>query len=321
VARYLGWRLIQNLFVVALVSLLAFLLVRASGDPLSMYTSVGNLTQADRDRLIQAYGLDRPLAVQYLYWLRDFVRGDWGYSFATREPVAAMIAQRVPDTLLLMGTAFLTTLLLAIPLGVWAAIRHDSTVDRVISVVASLAFATPTFWLGILGILFFAVKFKEWGLPALPAGGMYDLIEGRTLLGTLRHLIMPVFILSLVSLASYTQYLRSAMLEALSQDYVRTALAKGATGRRAVWAHAFKNASLPLATLIILDLPRVFSGALITEQVFAWPGMGRLFIDHAQRADYPVLMAIIMSVSILVVLFSTLGEVVYAYLDPRIRFG
>lgn len=320
-ARYLGWRLIQNLLVVALVSLLAFLLVRASGDPLSMYTSVGNLTQADRDRLIRAHGLDRPLAVQYLYWLWDFVRGDWGYSFATREPVAAMIAQRVPDTLILMGTAFLTTLILAIPLGVWAAIRHDSTVDRAVSVVSSLAFATPTFWLGILGILFFAVKFKEWGLPSLPAGGMYDLIEGRTLLGTLRHLIMPVFILSLVSLASYTQYLRSAMLEALSQDYVRTALAKGASGRRAVWAHAFKNASLPLATLIILDLPRVFSGALITEQVFAWPGMGRLFIDHAQRADYPVLMAIIMSVSILVVLFSTLGEVVYAYLDPRIRFG
>lgn len=272
-ARYLGWRLIQNLLVVVLVSLLAFLLVRASGDPLSMYTSVGNLTQADRDRLIQAYGLDRPLVVQYLYWLRDFARGDWGFSFATREPVAAMIAQRIPDTLILMGTAFLTTLVLAVPLGVWAATHHDSTVDRAVSVLSSLAFATPTFWLGILGILFFAVKFREWGLPALPAGGMYDLIEGRTVLGTLRHLVMPVFILSLVSLASYTQYLRSAMLEALSQDYVRTALAKGASGRRAVWAHAFKNASLPLATLIILDLPRVFSGALITEQVFAWPGM------------------------------------------------
>jgi peptide/nickel transport system permease protein len=261
-----------------------------------------------------------PGPVQYLYWLRDFVRGDWGYSFATRQPVTGMLAQRVPDTLVLMGSSFLVTLLVAVPLGVWAATHRDSALDRAISALSSLAFATPTFWLGILAILVFAVKFKEWGLPALPAGGMYDLVEGRTLLGTIRHLALPVAILSLVSLASYTQYLRSAMIEALSQDYVRTALAKGTTHGRAVWGHAFKNASLPLATLIILDLPRIFSGALITEQVFAWPGMGRLFVDHAQRADYPVLMAITMSVAILVVLFSTLGELVYARLDPRIRF-
>jgi peptide/nickel transport system permease protein len=319
-ARYLGWRLVQNLLVLLVVSLLAFVLVRASGDPLSMYSASGALTQADRQRLIEAYGLDRPLPVQYLYWLRDFVRGDWGYSFATRQSVTGMLAQRVPDTLVLMGSSFLVTLLVAVPLGVWAATHRDSALDRAISALSSLAFATPTFWLGILAILVFAVKFKEWGLPALPAGGMYDLVEGRTLLGTIRHLALPVAILSLVSLASYTQYLRSAMIEALSQDYVRTALAKGTTHGRAVWGHAFKNASLPLATLIILDLPRIFSGALITEQVFAWPGMGRLFVDHAQRADYPVLMAITMSVAILVVLFSTLGELVYARLDPRIRF-
>ena len=318
--RYLGWRLLQNLVVLVLVSILAFALVRASGDPLSMYTASGNLSQADRDRLVETYGLNRPILVQYLYWLRDFAQLEWGYSFSTHEPVTKMLLHRIPDTLLLMGTAFVVTLLLAVPLGVLAATRAGSRLDWAISVLSSLAFATPTFWLGLLGILVFAVKFREWGLPALPAGGMYDLVEGRTILGAIRHLALPVLVLALFSLASYTQYLRSAMLEALSQDYVRTAMAKGATRRRAVWFHAFKNASLPLATLIILDLPRIFSGALVTEQVFAWPGMGRLFIDHAQRADYPVLMAIIMSVAIIVVLLSTLGEVAYAYLDPRIRF-
>jgi peptide/nickel transport system permease protein len=319
--RHLGWRLIQSLLVLLLVSFLAFALVRASGDPLAMYAAAGALSQADRERLMAAYGLDRPMPVQYLYWLRSFAQGDWGRSFSTGQQVTRMLFSRLPDTLILMGASFLVTLLVAVPLGVWSATRRDTLLDRAVTTLSSLAFATPTFWLGLLAILLFSVKFREWGLPALPAGGMYDLAEGRTPLGVARHLILPVATLSLVSLASYTQYLRSAMVEALSQDYVRTAFAKGVPVRRAVWWHTFKNAALPLATLVILDLPRIFSGALVTEQVFSWPGMGRLFVDHAARADYPVLMAIIMVVSILVVAFSALGETLYAYIDPRIRFG
>jgi peptide/nickel transport system permease protein len=317
---YLARRLLHMIPLLFIISLCAFMLIRLGGDPMSMYGFNPNLTAEDRERLIAAHGWDKPLLVQYFYWLRDVLRGDWGQSLYTYEPVVDMILARLPNTLILMGSVFVVTLVVAIPLGVYTAVRQYSVLDYVATGLAFVAYALPTFWLGLICIMLFSVKFQQWGLPTLPPGGMYDLAAGPSVGGLLVHLIMPVFVLSIVSLAVYVRYLRASMLDVLGQEYIRTARAKGLDDHRIVWTHAFKNAAIPLVTLIAMNIPRIFSGALITEQVFAWPGMGRLFVDHATRVDYPVLMGLVVSVSVLVVVFNLVADLAYAYLDPRIRF-
>jgi peptide/nickel transport system permease protein len=319
--RYIARRLLQAIPLLLLISVFAFFLIRASGDPMSMYGVNPNMSAADRERIIKMHGWDKPKIVQYFYWLRDVLRGDWGNSLYTYQPVTEMILDRLPNTLILMGTVFIVTLLVAIPLGIYSAIHQYSGADYIVTGVAFFAFALPTFWLGLICIMIFSVKFKQWGLPSLPAGGMYSLTDGPNLLGLLQHLILPTFVLSIVSMASYIRYLRASMLEVLRHDYVRTARAKGLNERRVIYTHAFKNALVPLVTLVTMNIPGIFSGALITEQVFAWPGMGRLFVDHAARADYPVLMGLVMCVSVLVVFFNLVADIAYAYLDPRIRFS
>ncbi len=318
---FVARRLLQTVPLVLLISLFAFLVIRIAGDPMSMYGLNPNMTADDRARIITEHGWDRPLLVQYLYWLRDLVKGDWGHSLYTYESVTAMIRARLSNTLILMGSVFAVTLLISIPLGIYTATHQSSRLDHLITGGAFFAYSLPTFWLGLLCIMVFAVKFQQWGFPSLPAGGMYSLRDGPSILGLLQHLVLPCFVLSIVSVASYIRHLRASMLDVLHQDYVRTARAKGVSDREVIWKHAFKNAALPLVTLISLNIPRIFSGALITEQVFAWPGMGRLFVDHATRADYPVLMGLVISVSILVAICNLLADVAYAYLDPRIRLG
>jgi peptide/nickel transport system permease protein len=219
-----------------------------------------------------------------------------------------------------MGTVFIVTIAVSIPLAILSALRQYSTFDYLVTGASFLAFALPTFWLGLMCIMIFAVKFKEWGLPYMPACGMYDLVEGPSLLGLLKHLAMPAFVLSIVSMAAYIRYLRASMIEVLHDDFVRTARAKGLPERAVTWRHAFRNALIPLVTLITMNIPLIFSGALITEQVFAWPGMGRLFVDHANRGDYPVLMGLILTVSVLVIVFNLVADIAYAAIDPRIRF-
>ena len=318
---FVARRLLQTVPLVLLISLFAFLVIRIAGDPMSMYGLNPNMTAEDRARIITEHGWDRPLLVQYLYWLRDLVKGDWGHSLYTYESVTAMIRARLSNTLILMGSVFAVTLLISIPLGIYTATHQSSWLDHLITGRAFFAYSLPTFWLGLICIMVFAVKFQQWGFPSLPAGGMYSLRDGPSILGLLQHLVLPCFVLSIVSVASYIRHLRASMLDVLHQDYVRTARAKGVSDREVIWKHAFKNAALPLVTLISLNIPRIFSGALITEQVFAWPGMGRLFVDHATRADYPVLMGLVISVSVLVAIFNLLADVAYAYLDPRIRLG
>jgi peptide/nickel transport system permease protein len=321
VTSFVARRLLQTVPLVLLISLFAFLVIRIAGDPMSMYGLNPNMTADDRARIITEHGWDRPLLVQYLYWLRDLVKGDWGHSLYTYESVTAMIRARLSNTLILMGSVFAVTLLVSIPLGIYTATHQSSRLDHLITGSAFFAYSLPTFWLGLICIMMFSVKFQQWGFPSLPAGGMYSLRDGPSPLGLLQHLVLPCFVLSIVSVASYIRHLRASMLDVLHQDYVRTARAKGVSDREVIWKHAFKNAALPLVTLISLNIPRIFSGALITEQVFAWPGMGRLFVDHATRADYPVLMGLVISVSVLVAIFNLLADVAYAYLDPRIRLG
>jgi len=303
-----------------LISLMSFMLIRMSGDPMSMYAQASSLTEADRERIIKEHGWDQPKIVQYVYWLRDIARGDLGSSLYTYQPVTQMIWEKLPNTMILMGTVFIVTIAVSIPLAIISALRQYSALDYLVTGASFLAFALPTFWLGLVCIMIFAVKFKEWGLPYMPAGGMYDLVEGPSLLGLLKHLVMPAFVLSIVSMAAYIRYLRASMIEVLHDDFIRTARAKGLPEGTVTWRHAFRNALIPLVTLITMNIPLIFSGALITEQVFAWPGMGRLFVDHANRGDYPVLMGLILTVSVLVIAFNLVADIAYAAIDPRIRF-
>ena len=318
--QYVFRRLLQALPLLFLISLVSFMLIRMSGDPMSMYAQASSLTEADRERIIKEHGWDQPKIVQYVYWLRDIARGDLGSSLYTYQPVTQMIWEKLPNTMILMGTVFIVTIAVSIPLAIISALRQYSALDYLVTGASFLAFALPTFWLGLVCIMIFAVKFKEWGLPYMPAGGMYDLVEGPSLLGLLKHLVMPAFVLSIVSMAAYIRYLRASMIEVLHDDFIRTARAKGLPEGTVTWRHAFRNALIPLVTLITMNIPLIFSGALITEQVFAWPGMGRLFVDHANRGDYPVLMGLILTVSVLVIVFNLVADIAYAAIDPRIRF-
>jgi peptide/nickel transport system permease protein len=320
VGQYVFRRLLQALPLLFLISLMSFMLIRMSGDPMSMYAQASSLTEADRERIIKEHGWDQPKIVQYVYWLRDIARGDLGSSLYTYQPVTQMIWEKLPNTMILMGTVFIVTIAVAIPLAIISALRQYSALDYLVTGASFLAFALPTFWLGLVCIMIFAVKFKERGLPYKPAGGMYDLVEGPSLLGLLKHLVMPAFVLSIVSMAAYIRYLRASMIEVLHDDFIRTARAKGLPEGTVTWRHAFRNALIPLVTLITMNIPLIFSGALITEQVFAWPGMGRLFVDHANRGDYPVLMGLILTVSVLVIVFNLVADIAYAAIDPRIRF-
>jgi peptide/nickel transport system permease protein len=320
VGRYVLRRLLQAIPLLFLISLMSFMLIRMSGDPMSMYAQASSLTEADRERIIKEHGWDQPKIVQYVYWLRDIARGDLGSSLYTYQPVTQMIWEKLPNTMILMGTVFIVTIAVSIPLAIISALRQYSALDYLVTGASFLAFALPTFWLGLVCIMIFAVKFKEWGLPYMPAGGMYDLVEGPSLLGLLKHLVMPAFVLSIVSMAAYIRYLRASMIEVLHDDFIRTARAKGLPEGTVTWRHAFRNALIPLVTLITMNIPLIFSGALITEQVFAWPGMGRLFVDHANRGDYPVLMGLILTVSVLVIVFNLVADIAYAAIDPRIRF-
>jgi peptide/nickel transport system permease protein len=320
VGQYVLRRLLQAIPLLFLISLMSFMLIRMSGDPMSMYAQASSLTEADRERIIKEHGWDQPKIVQYVYWLRDIARGDLGSSLYTYQPVTQMIWEKLPNTMILMGTVFIVTIAVSIPLAIISALRQYSALDYLVTGASFLAFALPTFWLGLVCIMIFAVKFKEWGLPYMPAGGMYDLVEGPSLLGLLKHLVMPAFVLSIVSMAAYIRYLRASMIEVLHDDFIRTARAKGLPEGTVTWRHAFRNALIPLVTLITMNIPLIFSGALITEQVFAWPGMGRLFVDHANRGDYPVLMGLILTVSVLVIVFNLVADIAYAAIDPRIRF-
>jgi peptide/nickel transport system permease protein len=266
-------------------------------------------------RLRQQMGLDEPAPVQYARWLGGIVRGDWGWSLVTKRPVLHMVAERLPNTLLLMSLAFLVTLLIAIPAGIISAVRQYSLFDHVVTTLAFVGHSLPTFWIGLMLIMIFAV----W-LRLLPAGGSGPLGEPGTFLDRVRYLILPVITLALFDATHYTRYLRSSLLDVIRQDYVRTAYAKGLKEREVVRGHAFKNAAIPLVTVIALELPLLFSGALITETIFAWPGMGRLFWEAAGRVDYPVLMGIFTVAAGLVILFNLVADVVYAWLDPRIAY-
>lgn len=342
-SRYVFRRILQAIPLLFIVSIILFVLMQYMGDPVATMGGRRATRPADRERLTRQLGLDKPIYTQYLYWLigndwekidldgdgvgetlgtrRGVLRGDFGNSLMKRGQTAwEVIWDRIPNTLLLMAVAEVVIIIFALLIGIYSALHQYSKTDHVITAISFIGYSTPIFFFALLSIYIFSVNFKKWGLPSLPAVGMFDPQIGKTPSQVALHMILPVLTISFVSIAGYSRYIRSTMLEVMNQDYVRTAKAKGLHSRYITVVHALKNASLPIVTLVGLDLALLLGGALVTERIFAWPGMGRLFLDHVLRFDTPVVMGILMILSISVIAFQIVTDLTYALLDPRIRY-
>ncbi|MCX6034883.1 MAG: ABC transporter permease [Chloroflexi bacterium] len=341
--RYILRRLLQGIPLLFIISILLFVMLQNMGDPLATMGGRTVTRSEDRARLARQLGLDKPILVQYIYWLvgndwthvdvdgdgiaetqgirKGVLRGDFGNSLVRRQPAMDVILDRLPNTLILMLTSEFVVIIGALVIGVYSAIKQYSLLDNAVTAFAFVGYSMPIFFIALSAMYIFAVNFKRWGLPYLPTVGMFDPQVGETPGQIILHLILPVLAISVNSFSAYSRYVRSAMLEAMNQDYIRTARAKGMPRREIIFIHALKNASLPIVTVVGLDLPFLLGGALVTERIFAWPGMGRLFLDHVSRGDTPVVMGIMMLIAIAVIIFQILTDIVYAWLDPRIRYN
>jgi peptide/nickel transport system permease protein len=310
-------RLLSVVPVLLIITFATFFLMQLlPGGPLAAYENNPEISQKDIERLRHEMGLDRPIHVQYWSWLKNFVRGDWGYSFTTKRPVLSEIWDRLPNTLYLTGISLLVALIIAIPAGIISATRQYSVFDHITTTLAYIGRSMPVFYSGLLLIIVFSIWLR-W----LPSGGMQTLGKEFSLIDSLRHLFLPVLSLSTLIAAKYVRFLRTSMLEVIHLDYIRTAAAKGVSERVIIYKHAFRNAAIPLVTVVAIDLPVLFAGALFTETIYSWPGMGRLFVDAATRFDYSVVMGIVAAIAFLVVVSNLLADVVYAILDPRITYS
>jgi len=298
------------------ISLILFAVVHlAPGGPLDVYADNPSVTPAALKRMAAAYGLDRPLPAQYLLWLKSTLAGDWGYSIRTGRPVTTEIADRLGPTLQLGGLALAIALAVSLPLGVIAAARPGGWIDRLLGAATLVGLSIPVFWLALLLQLLFAVA-----LGWLPSAG-YETVGSSSIGDRLAHIAMPATVLAVATMAGWTRYVRAGMLDVLSQDYIRTAHAKGLTEAAVILRHGLRNAVPPAVTIIALDLASVISGAVITETVFSWPGIGSLFIESLDGRDYPVLMGLLILGSAAVIMANILADLVQALLDPRLRDG
>lgn len=312
--HYVVRRSLQAVPLLFLISVLVFALIHAApGGPLDMYLANPNVRPEDIERLRVALGLDRPLPEQYLSWLKGFVTGEWGYSYTDGRPVLERLLERLPATLELIASAIVIATLVALPLGVFGALRKGSWIDHTTTVVAFAGISLPVFWVGLLLQLVFAV-----GLGWLPSSGRTSFGDG-SLLDRLSHIIMPAVVLAAVHAAAWSRFLRSSMGDAVRQRFVLAARARGLTERSVVWRHALRTALLPFVTVITMDAAIMVTGAVITESVFAWPGLGSLFTEALARRDYTVLMAFLMMTSGAVVFLNLAADVLYHALDPRVR--
>lgn len=307
-------RLVQAIPLVLLISVLVFALLHAApGGPLAIYLENPNVRPADIVRLRSSLGLDRPLPIQYLAWLKGFVVGDWGFSFADGRPVTQRMGERIPATLELIFASLVLAFVAAVPAGVLAAARRRSVFDRSVTTLTLAGISLPTFWFGLLLQLLLAVS-----LGWLPSSGRTTILRGDVL-DRLRHLVLPATVLATVHAAVWTRYLRSSMLGVLSQRFILSAHGRGVPARQVIFRHALRNALLPFVTIVFLDAAIMVSGAVVTESVFAWPGLGGLFTEALARRDYTVLMAFLMVSSIAVIVLNLAADLSYRLLDPRVR--
>lgn len=314
--RSLVTRLISSLLVFLLIAIGLFALVRlAPGDPVDMMVPpevAGEDRIAYTDAVRERLGLDQPLPVQFIRWFGGLLTGDLGFSYSTGAPVTDMLSDRIVPTVLLMGSALVIGLIIAIPAGVLSAVRRGSAVDQSISTMSVVAIAIPSFFSAMLLIYIFAVQ-----LRVLPSSGMYS--SGSSSWGDLIvHMILPVGLLSLTVAAPFTRYVRSGMMEELDKDYVRAVVAKGARPNR-VLLHALRNSFISLVTVVALYIPVFMAGAVVIEQVFAWPGMGQLAISALNSRDYPVIIGFGLYVAVLVLVCNFVADMLYTIVDPRVR--
>jgi peptide/nickel transport system permease protein len=345
--NYIARRLLQTIALLFLLSIVLFALVNLTpGGPLAGQGQSRHIQPEKAAILKRQFGLDKPLPTQYLIWLvgndwmqvdangdgipdsygarQGILRGDFGLSFRTRQPVLVEIGLRVPNTIYLMVITMLVALMIAIPIGILSAVRQYSAFDITVTTFSFAGQAIPEFWLGLLLILIFYAWLKNplTGGPLLPSGGMSSVnIIGFSLGDRIVHLILPVATGALGWIAWYSRFLRSSMLDVIHQDYLRTARAKGLPERVVIYKHALRNAIIPLITLLAIDLPYIFTGAVFVEMLFSWPGMGRLYYQAALQRDYPLLMAVLIISAAFIILSNLLADILYAYLDPRVRYS
>ena len=317
--RYLLRRLLISVPVLVGISIVLFsILALAPGDPFGELALNPNIPPEVRFNLRKQFGLDDPLVVRYVRWFAAMLHGDWGYSFVSRLPVQQLILQRLPTTLFVLGSAYVLALLIALPVGMLSAMKPYSFFDQVATTFAFVGYSLPTFFTGLLFILVFSI-YLGW-LPFIYS----STIEARGLAWVLEHLrqgAMPITVLGLFEAAALTRFVRSAMLEVIHQDYITTARAKGLTEYFTILKHALRNALIPVVTVVALQIPTIFTGAVITEQIFRVPGIGSLLIAAIESTDTPVVMAITFVYAALVILFNLLADLIYGLLDPRITYG
>ncbi|HEC22311.1 MAG TPA: ABC transporter permease [Chloroflexi bacterium] len=356
--NYLIRRAITMVIVLFLSSVAVFAILNAApGGPLDglrMQNADRNrrVTALDYARLENLLGLDKPVHLRYIVWLagddwievlpvwftgtnafgepfkngthKGILRGDWGESWrvAQGRPVLDVIKSRLGNTVILMSSATILSLLVAVPIGVLSAVKQYSTLDYVATTFSFIGISMPVFWLGLMMIILFSLKFKQWGLPYLPSGGIVSLRGpgAGTLWDRIKHLIMPTTVLSLLYMAGWSRFMRTAMLDVLHQDYIRTARAKGLVERVVISKHAFRNALIPLITIVTLQLSSLFGGAVLTETVFAYTGMGRLYFEALGQSDWPLVMGYLLISAVLVVVSNLIADIAYVLVDPRIRY-
>jgi peptide/nickel transport system permease protein len=319
VHKYLLRRVLITIPTLVGISIVLFtVLAMAPGDPFEELALNPNIPAEVRLNLRHQFGLDDPIPVRYVRWFTSMLRGDWGYSFVSRVNVDSLILQRLPTTLFVLGTAYGLALLIALPVGVLSAVWPYSLFDQIATTLAFVGYSLPTFFTGLLFILLFSL-YLDW-LPfiystTIEASGLQWAIEH------LRQAAMPITVLGLFEAASLTRFIRASMLDVIHQDFVTTARAKGLTERRTVLGHVLRNALIPVITIVALQLPGIFTGAVITEQIFRVPGIGSLLISAIQSTDTPVVMAITFVYSMLVVVFNLIADIIYGCLDPRITYS
>ncbi len=317
--KYICRRILGAIPTLLAISIVIFVLLAiAPTNPLGEMASNPSITPEVRENLRRSLGLDQPVMVRYLKWLGSLLQGNFGYSFGSRSPVNELIAQRLPATLWVIGGGYGLSLLLALPLGTLAAVKKGTWIDALMTTLAFVGFSLPTFFTGLLMILIFSV-WLGW-VPFIYSSTLV-VNSWSSFLALVRQSVLPVTVLALFQSAVLMRFVRSAMAEELPQNYVRTALAKGLGRSRVLGVHVLRNASIPVITLVALDIPSLFTGSLVLEQIFRIPGIGALLIDAIRRSDTPVVMAVAFIYAVLVVLFNLIADILYGWLDPRVRLG
>ncbi|MBE6011124.1 MAG: ABC transporter permease [Lachnospiraceae bacterium] len=313
--QYIVRRILISMPVLLGVTIICFLIINlAPGDPVDMMMDPNTpkeIQEATREKL----GLNQPIYIRYFQWLMNLKDGNFGYSYKTYQPVKDMIAQRILPTIQLMGVSLLAGLMIALPLGVLSAVKQYSWIDYISTTFSFLGISVPSFFFGLLAIYIFSLK-----LGWLPSSGTVSLGSEKTLIDSIRHMALPVTVLSLSTAGQFIRYVRSSVLEVLGKDYLRTARAKGLSEAFVIGKHSFRNAVIPIITMLGLEIPGLFGGAIITEQLFSWPGIGQLAVGAISGRDYPVLMAVNFITAFLVLASGLLTDVLYSVFDPRIKY-